>query len=66
MASKYRVTVNVSEAEYKELSALSEKHRVGLSWLGREAITEFLSRHQQQDLQLPLAFSANGVENNER
>lgn len=49
-----RVSVGLSDGEYTELQALSEKHRVSLAWLGRQAITEFLERYRNQELQLPL------------
>lgn len=58
MASKYRVSVNLQENEYKELAALSEKHRISMAWLGRQAIVEFLERNRQEALQFPLTLSA--------
>lgn len=57
MAAKHRLTVNLSDREYRELSALSEQHRVSLAWLGRQAIIEFLEHHQNEALQLPLSIS---------
>lgn len=54
MASKQRVSVNLAEDEYQELSALSEKHQVSMAWLGRHAIQEFLNRYRQEELQIPL------------
>ena len=54
MAATHRVTVNLEDREYAELSALSDKHRVSLAWLGRQAIIEFLERRESEDLQLPL------------
>lgn len=56
VAAKHRVTVNLEDREYAELSALSDKHRVSLAWLGRQAIIEFLERYEKQDLQLPLGL----------
>jgi predicted transcriptional regulator len=52
------VTVNLDDREYRELSALAEKHRVSLAWLGRQATIEFLERHAQDGLQLPLDLSS--------
>lgn len=57
MAAKHRLTVNLADREYRELSALSEQHRVSLAWLGRQAIIEFLDRHEHEELQLPLTLS---------
>ena len=49
-----RVSVGLSDKEYRELKALAEKHHISLAWLGRQAIAEFLDRHADQPLQLPL------------
>ncbi len=54
--TQQRISVGVSEAEYTELQALSEKHRVSIAWLGRQAITEYLARYRDQELQLPLTL----------
>ena len=58
MAAKHRVTVNLEDREYLELAALSDKHRVSLAWLGREAIIEFLERTDKEEVQLPLNLSS--------
>ena len=58
MAAKHRVTVNLEDREYRALSALSDKHRVSLAWLGRQAIIEFLEHHEKDELQLPLNLSS--------
>ena len=58
VAARNRVTVNLEDREYAELSALSDKHRVSLAWLGRQAIIEFLERRESEDLQLPLILSS--------
>ena len=60
MAAKHRITVNLEDREYRELSALSDKHRVSLAWLGREAIIEYLERCETEELQLPLNLSSEG------
>ena len=54
MAANYRVTVNLEAPEYRLLSALADKHRISLAWLGRRAIIEFLERNGQEELQFPL------------
>ena len=48
------MTVNLEDREYAELSALSDRHRVSLAWLVRQAVIEFLERRDNEDLQLPL------------
>lgn len=57
MAQRYRlnrISVGLSDKEHAELSALSEKHRVSLAWLGRQAIMEFLERYGKGESQIPL------------
>ena len=51
-----RISVGLSDKEHTELQALSEKHRVSLAWLGRQAIGEFLERYRNRELQLPLTL----------
>ena len=58
MAARNRVTVNLEDRENAELAALSDKHRVSLAWLGRQAIIEFLEHREREDLQLPLNLSS--------
>lgn len=60
MATKPRITISLPEHEYRELSALAEKHRISLAWLGRQAVAEFLERHQDRQLQLPLTMPSQG------
>ena len=60
MAARHRVTINLEDREYAELSALSDKHRVSLAWLGRRAIVELLERSESEGLQLPLDLPSEG------
>lgn len=60
MGAKHRVTVNLADREYQELSALSQKNRVSLAWLGRQAIMEFLDRYANEERQLPLNLPTGG------
>ena len=55
-----RITVSLPSREYTELSALAEQYDVSLSWLTRQAVSEFLERHSKGDLQLPLVLSMQG------
>ncbi len=57
MAAKQRISVSLSEQEYSKLSALAEKHRISLAWLGRQAVAEFLERYRDRELQLPLTLT---------
>ena len=54
MASKHRISINLSENEYLELSSLSEEYRVSMAWLGRKAIEGLLQEFENDELQLPL------------
>ena len=60
MAARHRVTVNLDDREYQELSALSDRHRVSLAWLGRQAIIDLLERCESEGLQLPLTLPPEG------
>jgi metal-responsive CopG/Arc/MetJ family transcriptional regulator len=51
-----RISVSLADDEYAEMSALSDKHDVSVSWLARQAIAEFLERHRNEPLQLPITF----------
>lgn len=54
MASKYRVSINLAESEYRELAAVAETYRVSMAWLGREAVIQLLDRSKNEELQLPI------------
>ena len=56
MVSKHRISVNLSEQEYQELSSLSEQYRVSMAWLGRKTIENLLEKFENEELQLPLSF----------
>jgi len=58
MGAKHRVTINLAEEEYQELVGLSERSRVSLAWLGRQAIIDFLDRYAGDDRQLPLDLAS--------
>ena len=57
MPQNHRISVGLSDAEHTELRELSEKHRVSVAWLGRQAILEFLERCRSNEFQIPLAWS---------
>lgn len=52
--SAQRITVSLSPRDHTELAALAERCDVSLSWVARQAISEFLERHAKGELQLPL------------
>lgn len=55
--TKQRVSINLSDSEYAELSALAEQHNLSMAWIGHKAILDLLARNSRESLQLPLAFS---------
>ena len=57
MPSKHRVTVSLSPADHRALAMLSEKSRLSQAWIARRALSEFLERHRDDQLQLPFALS---------
>ena len=58
MASKHRISLNLTEEEYREVAALAEKARVSRAWIGRQALIEFLERNRARDIQFPLDLAA--------
>ena len=44
VAAKHRVSVNLAEEEYRELSVMANKYLLSMAWLGRQAIRDFLER----------------------
>jgi hypothetical protein len=46
---KRRVSINLAEDEYEQLSALSQSTRLSMAWLGREALIEYLARHGEKE-----------------
>ena len=53
-----RVTVSVDERDYEQLSTLAEEYRVSLAWLVRYAVSDFLQRYRQDQLELPLELTS--------
>ncbi len=49
-----RITVSLQEIEYEALLSLAERSDVSLSWLTRQAIADFLEKHKNKQLQIPL------------
>lgn len=53
-----RVTVSVDERDYEQLSTLAEDYRVSLAWLVRYAVSDFLMRYREEQLELPLELTS--------
>jgi len=62
MASKNRVTVNLSDEEATQLSSLAKKAKVSKAWLGRRAICDLLdrARNDDQGTALPIVPAGKG------
>lgn len=52
--TKHRIAINLDDDEFSQLDAMADKHDVSLSWIGRQAVIEFISRYRDQQLPLPL------------
>jgi predicted transcriptional regulator len=55
MPNSSRISISLSDTEYAQLRELSAKHRVSVSWLGRQAIVEFLENYGHRDIRSPLS-----------
>jgi hypothetical protein len=55
--NKHRLSVNLTEAEYDELSRLALESRLSMAWLAREALIEHL-RRQPNSTELQLIQAA--------
>jgi hypothetical protein len=55
--TKQRLSINLSDSEYAELSALAERNNLSMAWIGHKAVREFLAQTHAESLQLPLTFN---------
>ncbi len=60
--NKHRIAINLDDEEFSELDAMANRHDVSLSWIGRQAVLEFLSRYKDQQLPLPLRIESRSTE----
>ena len=60
--NKHRIAINLEEEEFSELGAMAEKHDVSLSWIGRQAVLEFITRYRGEQLPLPLRIEFRSTE----
>jgi len=49
-----RIIVSLSGPDHASLAELADRYDVSLSWLVRQAVTEFLERSESGEIQLPL------------
>ena len=57
LASKSRLTVNLSDGELAALGDLALSAKVSIAWLGRQAIRELFERARANKEQLPLPLT---------
>jgi hypothetical protein len=55
--TKQRLSINLSDSEYAELSALAERNNLSMAWIGHKAVRDFLDQAHSESLQLPLTFN---------
>jgi predicted transcriptional regulator len=60
--NKHRIAINLDDEEFSELDAMADRHDVSLSWIGRQAVLEFLSRYRDQQMPLPLRIESRTTE----
>jgi predicted transcriptional regulator len=60
--SRHRIAINLADEEFTELDALAKKHDVSLSWIGRKAVLEFITRYRGEQLSLPLRLDSRPME----
>jgi hypothetical protein len=59
--TKQRLSINLSDNEYAELSALAERNNLSMAWIGHKAVRDFLAQANGESLQLPLSFSKHRI-----
>ncbi|CRL14701.1 hypothetical protein [Phaeobacter italicus] len=47
MSKNHRISIGLTDQEFDDLQKIAEAHRVSLAWVGRQAISEFLSAYQE-------------------
>lgn len=57
MLSKHRITATLSPEEHDSSASLSVKSRVSQAWIVRQALVEFLGRHEDDQMQLPFELA---------
>lgn len=54
--NKPRISINLSDTEYAELSALAERYNLSMAWIGHKAVLNFLEQNRNESFQFPLTF----------
>ena len=44
--TKHRISISLDEGEYQQLAATSQRSRVSMAWIARDALIEYLARHK--------------------
>lgn len=56
MSPKNRITINLSDDEYSQISELSGKFHLSMAWLGRRAIGDLLEKYKANPDQFLLPY----------
>lgn len=54
--NKPRISINLTDTEYAELSALAEQYNISMAWIGHKAVLNFLEQNRSESFQFPLTF----------
>lgn len=49
MSKNHRISIGLTDQEFDDLQRIAETHRVSLAWVGRQAISEFLTAYQENN-----------------
>lgn len=60
MAVKHRITVNLEDDEYEALIDIATRADRSMAWVGRQAIAEFISSQERQEVPLLAVAGAGG------
>jgi hypothetical protein len=55
--TKQRLSINLTDSEYAELSDLAVRNNLSMAWIGHKAILDFLENIRSSSAQLPLALN---------
>jgi hypothetical protein len=55
--NKQRLSINLTDHEYAELSDLALRNNLSMAWIGHKAVLDFLENIRASSVQLPLALN---------
>lgn len=57
MKANHRITINLTDEEYHAITAVAERFRVSMAWLGRHALSEAVEKYKNTG-QLAMPFDS--------